>query len=65
MDPPRQPTPTRARHIIRSGLEAAAERLPDGAVGRIGVVTLRMRAGAGPEDVARELVRAWRQQEGL
>jgi hypothetical protein len=49
-----------ASRTVRAGLEAAAGRLPEGEPARIARLTVRLRPGAGAEEVAAAFARAMR-----
>lgn len=63
MDRSRQPAAEAASRTVRAGLQAAAERLPEGEPARIARLTVRLKPGAGPEDVAAAFARALRARE--
>ena len=60
MSKPRQPAPETVRNTVRDGLGIASDTLPAAAPNRIGRLTLRLRRGAGPEDVAAAFGKALR-----
>ncbi|WP_116132690.1 hypothetical protein [Tropicimonas sp. IMCC34043] len=53
-----RPTPGQAASNVQAGLDRASHSLPEGTQGHIERLTLRLRPGAGPDEIARALLRA-------